>query len=196
LNRYDLTDLRIFLAVAEEGNLSRGARRCHLAPSSVSLRLKGLEDAIGVPLLEHQARGVALTRAGTVMLEHVRRCLAQLEQMHVDLQPFVQGLAGHLTLFANNNVIHSHLPDDLARFFQAFPSVRVTLEERLGTNIVAAVAEGRADLGVVAVEPAHPGLCSRRRTARRRARKSRCASSIASASPSSACRTARRCTPT
>ncbi len=158
MNRYDLTDLRIFLAVAEEGNLSRGARRCHLAPSSVSLRLKGLEDAIGVPLLERQARGVALTRAGTVMLEHVRRCLAQLEQMHVDLQPFVQGLAGHLTLFANNNVIHSHLPDDLARFFQAFPSVRVTLEERLGTNIVAAVAEGRADLGVVAVEPAHPGL--------------------------------------
>ena len=155
---YDLTDLRVFLAVAEEGNLSRGAQRCHLAPSSVSLRLKGLEEAVGVPLFERQSRGVVLTRAGAVMLEHVRRCLAQLEQMHVDLQPFVQGLAGHITLFANNNVIHTHLPDDLARFFQTFPSVRISLEERLGSEIIPAVAEGRADIGIVAVEPDHPQL--------------------------------------
>lgn len=158
LTHYDLTDLRVFLAVAEEGNLSRGARRCHLAPSSVSLRLKGLEESIGVPLLERQARGVALTRAGAVMLEHVRRCIAQLEQMHVDLQPFVEGLTGHLTLFANNNVMHSHLPQDLARFFQQYPSVRISLQERLGSDIIAAVADGRADLGIVAVDPDHPQL--------------------------------------
>jgi len=158
LTHYDLTDLRVFLAVAEEGNLSRGAQRCHLAPSSVSLRLKGLEEAIGVQLLERGARGVTLTRAGSVMLEHVRRCVAQLEQMHVDLEPFVQGLAGHITLFANNNVIHSHLPADLERFFKAYPSVRITLEERLGSDIVAAVAGGRADAGIVAVEPDHPAL--------------------------------------
>lgn len=158
MTHYDLTDLRVFLAVAEEGNLSRGARRCHLAPSSVSLRLKGLEEAIGVQLLERGARGVTLTRAGSVMREHVRRCMAQLEQMHVDLQPFAQGVAGHLTLFANNNAIHSHLPADLERFFLAHSSVRITLEERLGPDIVAAVAGGRADLGIVAVEADHPEL--------------------------------------
>lgn len=156
--RYDLTDLKVFLAVAQEGNLSRGARRCHLSPSSVSLRLKGLEEAVGVPLLTRQARGVVLTRPGAVMVEHVRRCMAQLEQMHADLLPFAQGLTGHVTFFANNNAISSYLPDDLARFFAAHPAVRITLEERLSLDIVAAVASGRADIGVVAMDGDRPDL--------------------------------------
>jgi DNA-binding transcriptional LysR family regulator len=155
---YDLTDLKVFLAVAEELNLSRGAARCHLSPSSVSLRLKALEDSIGAALFLRRARGVELTRAGAVMLEHVRRCLAQLEQMHADLLPFARGIKGHITLFANNNAISSHLPADLARFFALYPAVRITLEERPSMDIVAAVVAGRADLGVVAVEQAHPEL--------------------------------------
>jgi DNA-binding transcriptional LysR family regulator len=155
---YDLTDLKVFLAVAEEGNVSRGAERCHLAPSSVSLRIKGLEENIGTALLTRQARGVTLTPAGHVLVEHARRCVAQLEQMHVDLLPFARGLTGHVTFFANNNAISSHLPDDLARFFTLYPSVRITLEERMSHDIVAAVASGRADIGVVALETEHPEL--------------------------------------
>ncbi|MCI3206721.1 MULTISPECIES: LysR family transcriptional regulator [Pandoraea] len=155
---YDLQDLRVFLAVAEEGNVSRGARRCHLAPSSVSLRIRGLEETLGVTLLERQARGVTLTRAGVVVLEHVRRCIAQLGQMHADLLPFAQGAAQHITLFANNNAIHAHLPDDLARFLSTHPRVRIAMEERLGTEIGGAVAAGQADLGIVALGPDHPDL--------------------------------------
>ncbi|MFM0041772.1 LysR substrate-binding domain-containing protein [Paraburkholderia sediminicola] len=155
---YDLIDLKVFLAVAEEGNVSRGAERCHLAPSSVSLRIKGLEENIGTALLKRQARGVTLTPAGHVLVEHARRCVAQLEQMHVDLLPFARGLTGHVTFFANNNAISSHLPDDLARFFTLYPSVRITLEERMSHDIVAAVAAGRADIGVVALETEHPEL--------------------------------------
>lgn len=155
---YDLTDLKVFLAVAEELNLSRGAVRCHLSSSSVSLRLKALEASIGTPLFLRRARGVELTQAGAVMLEHVRRCLAQLEQMHADLLPFSRGIKGHITLFANNNAISSHLPADLARFFALYPAVRITLEERPSMDIVAAVVAGRADLGVVAVEQPHPEL--------------------------------------
>lgn len=57
-----------FRCKSTEGSLSRGAARVHLAPSSASLRLKGLEEALGVSLFVRQARGVALTAAGTVML--------------------------------------------------------------------------------------------------------------------------------
>lgn len=155
---YDLTDLRVFIAVAEESSMSRGAERCHMAPSTASLRLKGLESALGTALLQRQPRGVAPTAAGRLLLEHARQCLAQLEQMHADLAPYTQGLVGHLTLFANHNAISSHLPDDLATFFSLHPGVRITLKERLSSDIAAAVAEGRADLGVVAVDSQHPGL--------------------------------------
>jgi DNA-binding transcriptional LysR family regulator len=155
---YDLIDLKVFLAVAEESNLSRGAERCNLAPSSVSLRIKGLEASLGTPLLVRQARGVGLTPAGHVLVEHARRCMAQLEQMTSDLQPFANGLIGHVTFFANNNAISSYLPDDLARFFSKHPNVRITLEERLSHDIISAVSAGRADIGVVALESDHPDL--------------------------------------
>lgn len=92
------------------------------------------------------------------MREHAKRCVAQLQQMHADLEPYAQGMTGHVTVFANNNAISSHLPDDLASFFAAYPSVRITLEERLSHDIVGAVVAGRADIGVVALESQHPAL--------------------------------------
>lgn len=155
---YDLTDLRVFLAVAQEANLSRAAARCHLSPSSVSLRLKGLEDEVGAPLFVRQARGVSLTPAGSVMLVHVKRCFAQLAEMHADLLPFAEGTRGHITLFALTNEISTHLPNGLVRFFEAHPTVRVTLEEHPSTDIVVAVVDGRADLGIVSIDPPHPDL--------------------------------------
>jgi len=155
---YDLTDLRVFLAVVDEGNLSRGAARCNLAPSSVSLRIKEMETAFGAPLLQRKPRGVLPTAAGLVLAEHARRCLAQLEQMHADMQPFAQGLTGRVVLFANNNAISSFLPDDLGRFLSAHPAVRITLEERNSNEVIAAAVEGRADLGIVVAETEHPAL--------------------------------------
>ncbi|NIE63192.1 LysR family transcriptional regulator [Burkholderia sp. Ax-1719] len=155
---YDLTDLKLFLAIAEVGNVSRGGELCHLAASSASLRMKNLEEAVGVTLFTRLARGVALTAAGRVFREHAGRCLAQLEQMHADLRPYTLGMTGHVTVFANNNAISTHLPGDLARFFAEYPSVRITLEERTSHDIVAAVAAGRAEVGVVALEHEHPML--------------------------------------
>lgn len=159
--RYSLTDIKLFVAVADAGNVSRGAAACFLAPSSASLRIKQLEETLGVELFKRQPRGVALTRPGQVMLEHCRRCLAELEQMHANLAPYARGVKGQVTLFANSTAVASYLPPDLAGFLRERPSVRVNLEERLSHDIVAAVAEGRADLGVVTWEDEHPDLTFR-----------------------------------
>lgn len=159
--RYSLTDIRLFVAVADAGNVSRGAAACFLAPSSASLRIKHLEETLGVELFDRQPRGVSLTRAGQVMLEHCRRCLAELEQMHADLAPYARGVKGHVTLLANSTAVASYLPVDLALFLQERPSVRVHLEERLSREIITAVAEGRADLGIVTWADEHPDLTFR-----------------------------------
>ena len=131
---YDLIDLKLFVAIAEERSVSRGAQRCHLAPSSASLRLKALEESFGTRLFTRQARGVAPNPAGMVMLEHARRCIAQLGQMHADMTPYSAGVLNHVTLFANNNAINSWLADDLLPFFRSFPSARIGLEERQGPD--------------------------------------------------------------
>lgn len=156
--RYSLIDLKLFVAIADEGNVTRGAAQCFLAPSSASLRLKQLEETLGASLFTREHRGVCLTRAGQVMLEHCRRVFAELEQMHVDLTPYAKGLTSHVTLFANSTAIASFLPHDLEQFFREHPAVRVTLEERLSHDIVVAVTEGRADIGIVTWEGEHPDL--------------------------------------
>jgi DNA-binding transcriptional LysR family regulator len=148
--RYNLTDLRLFVAVAEASNLTRGAERAHLAPSSASHRLQQLEGALGTPLFIRRARGVELTRAGEALLRHARQVFAQLEQMHADLAPFAAGVRGHVALWANTHATHSFLPDDLAEFLRAHPQVSVTLEEHTSPEIVMAVARGEVEVGVVA----------------------------------------------
>ncbi|MCC6193640.1 MAG: LysR family transcriptional regulator [Burkholderiales bacterium] len=156
--RYSLVDLRLVVAIADARNVSRGAARCHLAPSSASLRLRQLEDALGAPLFKREARGVSLTRAGRVMLAHCRACLAQLEKMHADLAPFANGVTSQVRLFATSSAIASFLPDDLGVFLAAHPGVRVSLEEHVTADNALAVVDGRADLGIVTMGDEHPEL--------------------------------------
>lgn len=156
--RYDFVDLRLLTAIADTGSVSRGAEACHLAASSASLRIRRLEEAIGAKLFDRTARGVTLTRAGHVMREHSRRFLAQVEQMHADLTPYVDGVNGHVTLFANSNAIASFIPQDIQPFLRSHEGVRIQMEERLSHDVVSAVADGRADLGVVAWDGSHPAL--------------------------------------
>ena len=148
--QYDLTDLRLFVAIAEAKNLTRGAERVHLAASSASHRMRVLEASIGTPLLLREPRGVSLTRAGEALLRHARQVFAQLEQMHADLTPYAKGVRGHVSLWANTHATHTFLPDSLATFLQRHPQVSISLEEHTSPDVLMAVARGEVEVGVVA----------------------------------------------
>lgn len=148
--RYDLTDLRLFVAIAEERNLTRGAARANLAPSSASHRLRLLEEELGTPLFERLARGLVLTRAGDALLRNARQVFAQIEQMHADLSPYASGVRGHVSLWANTHATHSYLPDDLAGFLKQHPQLSISLEEHTSPEIALAVANGEVEIGVLA----------------------------------------------
>lgn len=148
--KYNLTDLRLFIAIAECQSLTHGAERAFLAPSSASHRIKMLEASLGTVLLHRRSRGVELTRAGEIFLRHARQVFARLEQMHSDLAPFAEGVQGHVRLWANTHAIHSYLPNDLAAFLAEHPQVSVNLEEHTSADILAGVARGDAEIGIVA----------------------------------------------
>ncbi len=148
--QYDLTDLRLFVAIAEAKNLTRGAERVHLAASSASHRMRVLEASIGTSLLLREPRGVSLTRAGEALLRHARQVFAQLEQMHADLTPYAKGVRGHVSLWANTHATHTFLPDSLATFLQRHPQVSISLEEHTSPDVLMAVARGEVEVGVVA----------------------------------------------
>lgn len=109
-------------------------------------------------LLTRKPRGVQITQPGLILLEHARRCLASLEQAHADLAPFVGGHRAQLVIMANSNALGSYLPSDLQSFLVEHPGIRVALAERTSAEIAAAVAGGRADLGIGVWDSEHQAL--------------------------------------
>jgi DNA-binding transcriptional LysR family regulator len=148
--RFDLTDLRLFLHVVEAESITRGAERAGMALASASERIRGMELTGGVPLLERRPRGVRPTPAGLAVVHHARVVLGQLEQMRGELGQYARGLRGHVRVLANTAALTEFLPDALASFLADHPAIDVDLEERPSREIVAAIAGGLADFGIVA----------------------------------------------
>lgn len=146
---FDLTDLRLFVLTADEGNLTRAAVRQHLSLAAASARIKALESQAGLPLLYREARGMRLTPPGQAFLHHARGVLRQTDQLSIDLQDYGAGLRGHLRVFANTTAATDFLPDILPDYLHANPRVNIDLQEKTNAEIARGVADGRADIGIV-----------------------------------------------
>jgi DNA-binding transcriptional LysR family regulator len=81
-----LSQIRYFVAVAEEGNVGRAARRLHVAQPPVSRQIRALEDEIGTLLFERTPRGMTLLPPGRVFLDHARKILAAVDRAVVAAQ--------------------------------------------------------------------------------------------------------------
>ena len=148
--RFDLGDLRLFLSVVEAGSITHGAERLRLALAAASTRIRNMEAALGAPLLHRERQGVKPTPAGCALVRHARLLLQQAERMHGELAQYAEGIKGQVRLMSNTNALTEFLPEPLSDFLASHPQVNIDLEERLSDEIVAAVAEGIADIGIVA----------------------------------------------
>ncbi|PPC74019.1 transcriptional regulator [Pokkaliibacter plantistimulans] len=150
--------LELFIAVAEERNLTHAARRKHLAVSAVSKRISELEEQVGSPLLVRFARGVSLTPAGQSLLFYARQVHETLKRLDNELSEFASGVKGHIRIHAITSALSQFLPQDITRFAALYPNIRFDVEERVGSAIVRAVAEGKADLGIITDSTRSQGL--------------------------------------
>jgi DNA-binding transcriptional LysR family regulator len=148
--RFDLTDLKLFLHVVEAGSITHGAERMHIAVAAASTRIRNMELTLGTPLLQRERLGVQPTAAGRTLVHHARQILQQAERMRGDLAEYADGLRGQIRLWSNTNALTEFLAAPLSEFLAAHPQVNIDLEERLSDEIVAAVGDGTADIGIVA----------------------------------------------
>ena len=147
---FDLTDLRLFIFVAELKSLTRAAERMHLSLAAASNRVKELESRFGMRLLYRENKGVMLSPAGETLLAHAQQFMQQLERLKSDMQQYNNGIKGHIRIFANTTAVTEFMPQVLGTFLTAHPQVNVALEERLNQDIVRGIQEGTADIGVAA----------------------------------------------
>jgi DNA-binding transcriptional LysR family regulator len=146
---FDLLDLELFTHAVDGGSITHGAQQVHLALPSASARIRLMEKTLGTALLTRGRRGVTATPAGQLLLRHARTVLHQIDRMQGDLTMYADGLVASIRLLANTSAVAS-LPADLVSFLVAYPNIDVDLEERPSYVIVGAIAEGRADIGIVA----------------------------------------------
>jgi LysR family transcriptional regulator, hca operon transcriptional activator len=155
----ELRHLRYFVAVAEEGSLTNAAeRRLHTAQPSLSRQIRDLETEVGVKLLERGARGIGLTLAGRVFLDHARLALLQVEAAgeaarraaQPEKRAFVIGfLTGHEVVW---------LPEALRILRDEQPEIEITLSSQSSPELAGALMRGKVDVAILRRETQAPGI--------------------------------------
>jgi DNA-binding transcriptional LysR family regulator len=148
--RFDLTTLKLFLAVVEERSMAKAAEREHITPPAISKRIGELEAALGVALFERLSTGLRPTPAGEALAAEARSVFHGLDRMQGRLSEYASGQRGLVTIFSNPSGLVASLPADLKAFMDAHPLVNVRLDEHHSDEVVRGVAEGDADIGIFA----------------------------------------------
>ncbi|EPQ1333862.1 LysR substrate-binding domain-containing protein [Serratia marcescens] len=156
----ELRRLRAFVTVVEEGNITRAAERLFIQQPPLTRLLQGLEDELGVKLLQRLPRGVRVTEAGGVLFEEARALLARAERLREAVQRAARGEQGHIAIgFTSSAALHPFVPNLLRRYRDILPGITTQLEEAGSGELMEALLEQRLDAAFVR-SPANgiPGL--------------------------------------
>ncbi|MHA6196651.1 putrescine utilization regulator PtrR [Pseudomonas wadenswilerensis] len=143
----ELSQLRIFQAVAETGSVTRAAEQLHRVPSNLSTRLRQLEEQLGVELFHRERQRLQLSPAGKVLLDYAGRMLA----LHDEAFAAVQGgqPAGEFILGCMYSTAAIHLPDLLARYHKAYPAVNLQVQTAPSGELLEGLLAGRLDAALL-----------------------------------------------
>ena len=143
----ELRHLRYFVAVAEEGNITRAAERLGIGQPPLSQQIHALERELDVKLFHRTGHGVVATDAGKALLVDARRLLDDVEQATLNTQRAGRGETGHLHLgFTASAAFHPIVRALVREFRNAYPGVGLTLTEGTTARLLAQLDEGRIDL--------------------------------------------------
>ncbi|VFR32641.1 putative LysR-family transcriptional regulator [plant metagenome] len=157
----ELRQLRQFVAVAEEGNFTRAAERCHIVQSALSTSIRLLEEELGAKLFVRTTRQVSLTAAGAVFLESARRALEIVEQAGERVADVTELRKGRLSIGTVQSLPpFLDLPVLLSRFNKAHPGVEVRLVQGGAPELNEKVASRQLDLAILPIEEVNDKLPS------------------------------------
>lgn len=146
----ELRHLRYFVAVAEEGHVTRAAERLGIQQPPLSQQIKALETELGVQLFHRRPRGVALTPAGESLLLDARRILAEVGSALARCRRTARGEQGRVAVgFTASAPFHPFVMRSVRDFRGGHPLVDVTLEEGGTAELVAALRDERLDVAFV-----------------------------------------------
>jgi DNA-binding transcriptional LysR family regulator len=146
---FDLKQLRCFVAVAEELNFSRAAGVVNMTQSPFSRQIRMLEEGLGVQLLDRDSRKVQLTLPGLTFLSEARNILKATDMVVTAARQTAEGNRGSIALGFITSAGISLMPDIVARCRAHLPNISLILREMPYEQLVAALAEGALEVGLL-----------------------------------------------
>lgn len=146
---FEISQLRCFVAVAEELHFSRAAERLNMTQPPLSRQIRLLEHHVGVPLLDRNSRGVRLTAAGTAFLPGAARILRLAEESVFTARRAARGEQGSLAVGFTSASGYGLLPEVVRRLRERLPGLSLNLKEIVSTMQVDALNAGELDLGIM-----------------------------------------------
>lgn len=144
--------------IARCGSIRKAAARLNVASSAVNRQILALEEEFGAPIFERLPRGLRLTAAGELCIEHIREVLKNYEKLETRIRGLKMPQAGKVSIVTTVGLAAGPLPELLARFMEAHPRVRIRLLNDAGSVTLNPVLTGEADIGLGFNIPATPGV--------------------------------------
>ncbi|EHS49519.1 transcriptional regulator, LysR family [Rhizobium sp. PDO1-076] len=144
--------------IARCGSIRKAAARLNVASSAINRQILALEAEIGVPIFERLPRGLRLTAAGELCIEHIRDVLKNYERLESRIRGLKMPQAGKVSIVTTVGLAAGPLPDIIARFIGQHPRVRVQLRNDGGSTTLNPVLTGEADIGLGFNIQATPGI--------------------------------------
>lgn len=145
----DLQQLEQFVAVAEERNFTRAARRCQMAQSALSTSIRALERDLGAPLFIRTTRRVELSETGDALLPEAQRVLAAAASARDAVDQSIGRVRGSIAI----GLVWGSIGPVLIPYHAVFPDVEITLRQGLSVALVDDVVRGGLDLAFVGLPP-------------------------------------------
>ncbi|MCG7507937.1 LysR substrate-binding domain-containing protein [Mesorhizobium retamae] len=148
---FTLRQLQFFVAVADQGSVSRAAQKLSISQSSVTEAIKELESDLGVELFERHSRGLNITHKGHQFLRHATKILSDVSDARRTFLGEQEQTTGQLQLGVTSLVAGYVLSDILARYRRAYPGVDITAIEDNGDYLEHLLVGGKLDVAVMVI---------------------------------------------
>lgn len=150
----ELSQLRSFLAVAREGNLTRAAQQLHLTQPAVSLQIKSLQQSLNVQLFMRTPTGMALTSDGAKLLPLAERVINGSAELMLAAQALNSTISGHLAIGTILDPEFTRLGAFLKLLVEAHPHISTRLQQGMSGWVEQQIRNGQLDVGYFVGTPA------------------------------------------
>ncbi len=157
----ELQQLRYIVALSQERNFLRAAKRAHITQPTLSHQIKKLEEEIGTPLFERSSHGVRLTPAGEKFIPYAISTIDTLERGLSELQEETKNISGKIAIGAIPTISPYLIPDILIKLKKEAPLLSLELYEETTSTLLESLKAGKIDIGILSLPIHDPGIVSR-----------------------------------